>query len=491
MASTERPVLLLLDGHSLAYRAFFALPVENFSTTTGQHTNAVYGFTSMLINVLRDETPTHLAVAFDVSRQTFRSEQYAEYKANRSTSPSEFAGQVSLIKEVLDALRVPYLEKPGFEADDVIGTLATQAKAAEFDVLICSGDRDSFQLVDDHTTVIYPMRGVSEMKRMTPEAVEERYGVPPSRYPELAAIVGETSDNLPGVPGVGQGFAAKWLNQYDGLEGVIANAEKITGKKGESLREHLGDVLRNRQLNALVCDLELSLHPTDLAVQPWDRDEVHKVFDSLEFRVLRDRLFETLSGDEPDIAPGTAVDGSVLAPGELPGWLAEHASGESLTGVEAQGQWGGGTGQLTSVALADATGGAAWIDAAEISADDETVLAGWLADPRPAQGAARREGSDARAGRAGLAAAWARRRHRPLGLPLAPRPALLRPGRPHVALPAPRAEERGGVDRPADLRPRRRLRARAGVDAEGERRRRPRCGARDRARDARRLQPAR
>ena len=381
MASTERPVLLLLDGHSLAYRAFFALPVENFSTTTGQHTNAVYGFTSMLINVLRDETPTHLAVAFDVSRQTFRSEQYAEYKANRSTSPSEFAGQVSLIKEVLDALRVPYLEKPGFEADDVIGTLATQAKAAEFDVLICSGDRDSFQLVDDHTTVIYPMRGVSEMKRMTPEAVEERYGVPPSRYPELAAIVGETSDNLPGVPGVGQGFAAKWLNQYDGLEGVIANAEKITGKKGESLREHLGDVLRNRQLNALVCDLELSLHPTDLAVQPWDRDEVHKVFDSLEFRVLRDRLFETLSGDEPDIAPGTAVDGSVLAPGELPGWLAEHASGESLTGVEAQGQWGGGTGQLTSVALADATGGAAWIDAAEISADDETVLAGWLADP--------------------------------------------------------------------------------------------------------------
>ena len=381
MASTERPVLLLLDGHSLAYRAFFALPVENFSTTTGQHTNAVYGFTSMLINVLRDETPTHLAVAFDVSRQTFRSEQYAEYKANRSTSPSEFAGQVSLIKEVLDALRVPYLEKPGFEADDVIGTLATQAKAAEFDVLICSGDRDSFQLVDDHTTVIYPMRGVSEMKRMTPEAVEERYGVPPSRYPELAAIVGETSDNLPGVPGVGQGFAAKWLNQYDGLEGVLANAEKITGKKGESLREHLGDVLRNRQLNALVCDLELSLHPKDLAVQPWDRDEVHKVFDSLEFRVLRDRLFETLSGDEPDIAPGTAVDGSVLAPGELPGWLAEHASGEALTGVEAQGQWGGGTGQLTSVALADATGGAAWIDAAEISADDETVLAGWLADP--------------------------------------------------------------------------------------------------------------
>src|SRR4051812_34686627 len=228
----------------------------------------------MLINVLRDEQPTHVAVAFDVSRQTFRSEEYVEYKANRSASPSEFSGQVSLIKEVLDALRIPYLEKPGFEADDVIGTLATQAVAQGFDVLICSGDRDSFQLVNERTTVIYPMRGVSEMKRMTPAAVEERYGIPPERYPELAAIVGETSDNLPGVPGVGQGFAAKWLILYDGLDGVIANADKITGKKGESLREPLGDVMRNRQLNALVCDLELPLRPTDLAVQPWDRDEV-------------------------------------------------------------------------------------------------------------------------------------------------------------------------------------------------------------------------
>ncbi len=197
------PRLLLLDGHSLAYRAFFALPVENFSTTTGQHTNAVYGFTAMLINVLRDEQPTHIAVAFDVSRQTFRSEQYAEYKANRSTSPSEFQGQVSLIKEVLSALRVPFVEKDGFEADDIIGTLATQAMTEDFEVLICSGDRDSFQLVNDRTTVIYPMRGVSEMKRMTPAAVEERYGLQPARYPELAALVGESSDNLPGVPGVG------------------------------------------------------------------------------------------------------------------------------------------------------------------------------------------------------------------------------------------------------------------------------------------------
>ena len=242
------PRLLLLDGHSLAYRAFYALPVENFSTTTGQHTNAVYGFTAMLINVLRDEQPTHLAVAFDVSRATFRAEQYAEYKANRAKSPDEFQGQVSLIKEVLNALRVPFIEKVGFEADDIIGTLATQAMADDFEVLICSGDRDSFQLVNDRTTVIYPMRGVSEMKRMTPAAVEERYGLPPARYPELAALVGESSDNLPGVPGVGPKTAAKWITLYDGLDNVVNRAEEIKGKAGESLREHLDDVIRNRQL---------------------------------------------------------------------------------------------------------------------------------------------------------------------------------------------------------------------------------------------------
>jgi DNA polymerase I len=240
----ERPRLLLLDGHSLAYRAFFALPVENFSTTTGQPTNAVYGFTSMLINVLRDEQPTHVGVAFDKSRQTFRLEQYADYKAKRNKTPDEFKSQLPLIKEVLDALHIRHLDVDAYEADDIIATLATQATKQGFEVLICSGDRDSFQLVNDLTTVIYPMRGVSEMKRMTPAAVEERYGIPPSRYPEMAALVGETSDNLSGVPGVGEGYAAKWLNQYDGLDNVIARADEITGKKGEALRAHLGDVIR-------------------------------------------------------------------------------------------------------------------------------------------------------------------------------------------------------------------------------------------------------
>jgi DNA polymerase-1 len=375
-----RPRLLLLDGHSLAYRAFFALPVENFSTSTGQHTNAVYGFTSMLINVLRDEAPTHVAVAFDVSRQTFRSKQYSDYKANRSASPSEFSGQVSLVKEVLDALRIPYVEKPGFEADDVIGTLATQGVAEGFEVLICTGDRDSFQLVNEHTTVIYPMRGVSEMKRMTPEAVEERYGLPPQMYPDLAAIVGESSDNLPGVPGVGPGYAARWLKQYGSLDAVIANADKITGKKGESFREHLSDVMRNRQLNALVCDLDLPLHPRDMAVRPWDRQEVHTIFDSLEFRVLRDRLFETLTSVEEIDETGYDMATTRLAPGEVASWLDKHALAGVRVGLQVVGTWRAGSGEVDGLALATEDG-AAWVEVADLDAEADVALAAWLADP--------------------------------------------------------------------------------------------------------------
>jgi len=256
--------LLLIDGHSVAYRAFFALPVENFATTTGQHTNAVFGFTSMLINVLRDEQPTHIGVALDVSRHTFRSEEYAEYKANRSKSPEEFQGQIPLIKDVCAALGIQTFEKEGFEADDIIGTLTTQAKAAGMDVLICTGDRDALQLVSDTTTVLYPRKGVSDLARMTPAAVEEKYGLAPVNYPDLAALVGETSDNLPGVPGVGPKTAAKWIATYGSLDALVAAAGDIPGKAGESLREHLDDVIRNRKINALVCDLDLPAGPTDL-----------------------------------------------------------------------------------------------------------------------------------------------------------------------------------------------------------------------------------
>jgi DNA polymerase-1 len=380
----DRGRLLLLDGHSLAYRAFFALPVENFSTTTGQHTNAVYGFTSMLINVMRDESPTHVAVAFDVSRETFRKEAYAGYKANRSASPSEFAGQVSLVKEVLAALRIPTLEKEGFEADDIIATLATRARADDHEVLIVSGDRDVFQLVADTTTVLYPVRGVSELTRMTPAAVEAKYGIGPSRYPDLAALVGESSDNLPGVPGVGPKTAAKWILQYGDLDGVVANVGEIRGKAGESLREHLADVIRNRRVNQLVNDLDLPLTVDELTAQPWDRDAVHQVFDGLEFRVLRDRLFATLSADEPAPDVGFELDGAELRSGKVAPWLAEHAGADTLVGVHVVGSWGSGGGVVDGLALAAADGPAAYLDLTAERGDlgpaDEAAVAEWLVD---------------------------------------------------------------------------------------------------------------
>ncbi|NYG56183.1 DNA polymerase I [Nocardioides perillae] len=380
--SEPRPRLLLLDGHSLAYRAFFALPVENFSTTTGQHTNAVYGFTSMLINVLRDEEPTHLAVAFDKSRQTFRLAEYPDYKAKRNKTPDEFSSQLPLIQEVLDALRIPHLQLEGYEADDLIATLTTQALAQGFEVLILTGDRDSLQLVTDDSTVLYPMRGVSELARMTPAAVEERYGLPPHRYPELAALVGEDSDNLPGVPGVGPKTAAKWISTYDGLDNVVARADEVKGKAGDNLRAHLGDVIRNRRLNALVRDLVLPVEPSDLARRPWDRQEVHTLFDGLEFRVLRDRLFETLESVEELDDAGFELDTTRLAAGTVRAWLDEHArTAGQRVGVAVRGAWRAGTGEVTSVALAAADGCAAWVDAAEVDPDDDAALADWFADP--------------------------------------------------------------------------------------------------------------
>ncbi|MFW6774670.1 DNA polymerase I [Nocardioides sp. CPCC 205120] len=383
-AAGGRRRLLLLDGHSLAYRAFFALPVENFSTTTGQHTNAVYGFTSMLVNVLRDEQPTHVGVAFDLSRQTFRLEQYAEYKAKRNKTPGEFSSQLPLIQQVLGAMGIRFQTKQGYEADDIIATWVTRALAEdpEMDVLILTGDRDSLQLVSDRSTVLYPMRGVSDLARMTPAAVQEKYGVPPHRYPELAAIVGETSDNLPGVPGVGQGFAAKWINAYDGLDNVIANADKITGKKGEALREHLGDVIRNRQLNALVRDLDLELAPADLLLTPWDRAAALTLFDELEFRgELRQRTIDTLSVEEeiPVEEGGFQLVGRQLAAGEVAAFLG--GLGGQHVGVHVRGTWGSGTGVVEGIALADATGLAAYVDVSSLTADDEVALAAWLADP--------------------------------------------------------------------------------------------------------------
>jgi DNA polymerase I len=379
--TAQSPRLLLLDGHSLAYRAFFALPVENFSTTTGQVTNAVFGFTSMLINMLRDEKPTHIAVAFDVSRTTFRTETYADYKANRSQSPSDFAGQVDLVKEVLAALRIPAVEKAGYEADDVIATLAQQGRAEGMAVAIITGDRDAFQLVGDGITVLYLKRGVSEMDRMDAAAVLARYGVGPECYRDLAAMVGETSDNLPGVPGVGPKTAAKWITQYGNLDGVVAHVDAIKGKVGDSLREHLAQVMVNYQVNRLVTDLELPIGPGDLHWHGWDREAVHRVFDALEFRILRDRLYDYLEAVEPEAESGFELTGGLLAAGEVAGWLAENASTEPV-GVAVSGTFGRGSGALTGVAVATSAGPAAWFDPTTLEQADDAAVAQWLADPQ-------------------------------------------------------------------------------------------------------------
>ncbi|GIF11989.1 DNA polymerase I [Actinoplanes teichomyceticus] len=375
------PRLLLLDGHSLAYRAFFALPVDNFSTHTGQPTNAVFGFTSMLINMLRDEKPTHIVVAFDVSRVSFRTELYADYKAGRSETPQPFQGQVSLIKEVLEALRIPVVEKPGYEADDVIGTLACQGRDAGMEVIISTGDRDAFQLADEHITILYPVRGVSEVRRMTPALIEEKYGVPPHRYRDKAALVGEKSDNLPNVPGVGDKTAAKWVNEYGGLDGLVARVDEIKGRAGESLRANLANVLRNYEINKLVCDLELPLRPEDARWAGWDREAVHQLFDALEFRVLRERLYSYLESVEPEAESGFDLDGRVLRSGEVAGWLAEHAASAPV-GVAVTGTFGRGTGQVTGIAVATGSGPAAWFDPTALDEDDERAVAAWLADPQ-------------------------------------------------------------------------------------------------------------
>lgn len=369
----------------MAYRAFFALPVENFSTSTGQPTNAVFGFTSMLINLIRDEQPTHLAVAFDAGSSTFRTERLPSYKAGRAATPEPFKGQVPLIKEVLDAIGVVQLQKENFEADDIFATLATQGVAAGMEVLVCSGDRDAFQLVDDDVTVLYPKRGVSELARMTPEAVTEKYGVDPAHYPDLAALVGEKADNLPGVPGVGAKTAAKWIGLYGDLDGVVAAAEEIKGKAGENLRAHLDQVRSNRELNALLRDLDLPVVVDDLQVRTWEREAVDQVFGALEFRTLRDRLVALAPGDE-EPADQLAVETVSLESGGLAQWLADRR--EQQLGVEIDGKRSPVHGDAWMLAIAGDE--AVSLDLADLDPVDERALIDWLGDagaPKVAHGA--------------------------------------------------------------------------------------------------------
>ena len=386
----------------MAFRAFYALPVDNFTTSTGQSTNAVHGFVSMFLSLLDNERPTHVAVAFDLPGGTFRTEEYAEYKGTRDETPQPFLGQVELIQQVLEAMGVTALTAPGYEADDILATLATSAQAEGMEVLICSGDRDSFQTVTERCTVLYPVKGVSTLRRMTPQEVEERYGVTPERYPHLAALVGETSDNLPGVPGVGPKTAAKWLNLYDGLDGVIAHADQIKGKAGQSLRDHLDDVVRNRRLNHLLTDLDLGVLPrTDLRLAGADRSALARVFEALEFRTLHQRALRILSfTDTSDhVEPGEAEEagalnalsdleivslGHDLAAGQLAEWLetslpADGDNGTRPLGVDVVGVLRPVEGDAALVSLSDGSR-AVVIDLTEILPEDEAALARLLAD---------------------------------------------------------------------------------------------------------------
>lgn len=377
---TKQPTLLLLDGNSLAFRAFYALPAENFKTQSGLTTNAVYGFTSMLINLLRDEAPTHVAAAFDVSRKTFRSDRYPEYKATRSATPDEFRGQIDITKEVLQALGITVLAEEGFEADDIIATLATQGQAEGFKVFVVTGDRDSLQLVNEDVTVLYPRKGVSDLTRFTPEAVVEKYGLTPSQYPDFAALRGDPSDNLPGIPGVGEKTASKWILEYGSLQELVDKADTVRGKVGDSLRANLASVILNRELTDLVRTVPLPYVPAQLALAPWDRDQIHRLFDDLEFRVLRDRLFETLEAVEPEVDEGFQLAGQALEPGTVATWLAEHTGDGRRSGLAVVGTYTPYDGDATAVAIASADGDGAYIDTTTVTPDDEAALAEWLAD---------------------------------------------------------------------------------------------------------------
>ncbi|CAB0992496.1 DNA polymerase I [Corynebacterium diphtheriae] len=375
--------LMLIDGHSMAFRAFYALPAENFSTSGGQATNAVYGFLSMLSSLLVEEKPTHVAVAFDVGRQTFRTEIFPEYKAQREAAPPEFKGQVEIIKEVLETLGITTLEKENFEADDIIATLATAAGPLGFDTYIVTGDRDSFQLVNESTTVLYPMRGVSVLHRFTPEAVEEKYGLTPVQYPDFAALRGDPSDNLPNIPGVGEKTATKWIVQYGNLDSLLAHADEIKGKAGNSFRERLDQVCMNRTLTEMVKDLELPYAPDQLERKPADASAIASKFDELEFGSnLRDRVIHAVDAqgnvsEEPEEdKPEVVIDHEKLA-----SWLATRA-GQSLA-LYVRGHGSPASGDAESAAIVDKQFHAVALDFGDLDADDDQAFAQWIASDSP------------------------------------------------------------------------------------------------------------
>lgn len=372
---------MLIDGHSMAFRAFYALPAENFSTSGGQATNAVYGFLSMLSSLLNEEKPSHVAVAFDIGRKTFRTDMFPEYKAQREATPPEFKGQVELIKEVLEVLGITTLEKENYEADDVIATLATAAQPLGFETLIVTGDRDSFQLVNETTTVLYPMRGVSVLHRFTPEAVEEKYGLTPAQYPDFAALRGDPSDNLPNIPGVGPKTATKWIVEYGSLDQLLEHADDIKGKAGTSFRERLEQVRMNRTLTEMVKDLELPYSPDELGLKPAQVVGVAEKFDELEFGTnLRERVMGAVGADATTAITEERAEVTVEQTA-LSEWLAQR-EGEGLA-VYVRGRGTPATGDAEALAIADKQRRVIAIDLSDIDPKDEKALAQWLSSETP------------------------------------------------------------------------------------------------------------
>ena len=332
--------LLLVDGHSLAYRAFYALPLESFATSSGQPTNAVYGFTSMLINAIKDEKPTHIAIAFDVSRNTFRKELFTEYKANRAKTPDEFKSQLPLIHEVIGALKIPGLQVEGYEADDIIATLAKQGEKNDMRVSILTGDRDTFQLVNKDITVLYARKGVSDIARMTPDAVKEKYELTPEQYPDFAALRGDPSDNLPSIPSVGEKTAVKWIKEYGNLDELIKHASEISGKVGESLRQNLDQVRLNRKMTQLIQDVKLDKEIDDLVMQKIDENEVNKVFTELEFKSLKERVLGKNSSSQIEKnKPSVKAKSIKYSKGVIKDFLERNAKDSTALDLDFDGQF--------------------------------------------------------------------------------------------------------------------------------------------------------
>ncbi|TRX32836.1 DNA polymerase I [Corynebacterium guaraldiae] len=380
--TTSQPRLLLIDGHSMAFRAFYALPAENFSTSGGQHTNAVYGFLSMLANILAEEKPDFVAVAFDVGRKTFRTEMFPDYKAQREAAPEEFRGQVELIREVLETLGITTLSRENFEADDIVATLSTQA-GADYETFLVTGDRDYLQLVDDSTTVLYPMRGVSKLHRFTPEAVEEKYGLSPQQYPDFAALRGDPSDNLPSVPKVGEKTATKWITQYGSLDSLIEHAEEIKGVAGQNFRDRIEQVKLNRQLTQMVTDMDLEVGPADLEFKGAIASEVAARFDELEFGTnLRERVLNAVPHDAAAEAAAAEETPEVsVTVVDTP--LAEWLEGKEDIAVFVQGDGTPGAGDAAALALVDSSFEGRQIELADLDAEDDAALAAWLSSDAP------------------------------------------------------------------------------------------------------------